>query len=122
VQPSPLQGRSLLIVEDEPLIAWDIECALAGTGAELTVTSVLDEALLLVERDGLSAAVLDHAIGVNNSSRLYDRLNERGIPFVIYSARDLPETDRRGGAVVAKPALPGALLAAVENLLRATPN
>ena len=118
MQLSPLHGRSILVVEDEPLIAMDIECALADTGAELTITSVLEQALILVEHDGLSAAILDHAIGDNNSSRLYDRLNDRGIPFIIYTAHDLLEKDRKGGAVVEKPALPGALVTAVEDLLR----
>ena len=40
---------------------------------------------LLVEHDGLSAAILDHALDDGNSSLLYARLKERGIPFVIYS-------------------------------------
>jgi DNA-binding response OmpR family regulator len=117
VQPSPLQGRTILIVEDEPLIAIDIEQELATTGAEITITSVLEHALLLVEHDGLSAAVLDHAIGASDCSPLYDRLNERGIPFIIFTAFDLPEKDRRGGTLVAKPALPGTIVAALEVLL-----
>jgi hypothetical protein len=49
---STLRGRSILITEDEPLIALD---------AQIIVTSTIHHALVLVEHDGLSAAVLDHA-------------------------------------------------------------
>jgi DNA-binding response OmpR family regulator len=77
-----LQGRSILIVEDEPLIVMDITLAFEHTGAELTTTNTLKHALLLVEHDGLSAAILDHALGRDNSTLLYKRLNERGIPFM----------------------------------------
>ena len=112
-----LQERSILIVEDEPLIAIDIEQELANAGANLTTTNVLDHALILVEHDGLSAAVLDHAIGESNCSPLYERLNERGIPFIIYTAFDLPEKDRKGGVLISKPALPGVIGAALKRLL-----
>ena len=65
-------GSSLLIVEDEPLIVIDIQIAFADTCAELTTTSALEHALILVEEDGVSPAILDHAIGDKNSASLYD--------------------------------------------------
>ena len=80
-----LQGRSILIVEDEPIIVMDLTQALEHTGAAVTSTNTLKHALLLVEHDGLSAAILDHALGDDNSTLLYKRLKERGIPFLIYS-------------------------------------
>ena len=58
----------------------DITQALEDSGAELTTTNTLRYAMLLVEHDGLSAAVLDHALGDGNSSLLCARLKERGIP------------------------------------------
>lgn len=118
MSPHALEGRSILIVEDEPLIALDIESSLAAKGALITTTSAFDHALILVEHDGLSGAILDHAIGDDKSTPLYDRLNERGIPFIIYSAHSLPAEDRKGGVLLAKPATPEQLVAAVEDLLR----
>jgi len=44
--------RSILIVEDEPLIALDIAQAFEDAGAEIVVTSTLHHALVLVEHDG----------------------------------------------------------------------
>jgi DNA-binding response OmpR family regulator len=112
-----LEGRSILIVEDEPLIALDITQAFAGTGAALTTTNTLQHALVLVEHNGLSGAILDHSLGDGDSSLLYARLKERGVPFIIYTG--LPKVDGEGaGALhVSKPAAPGQLVAAMEKLI-----
>jgi CheY-like chemotaxis protein len=82
---APLTGCSILVVEDEPLIAMDIAQAFDTAGAALTTTNTLRHALILVEHDGLSGAILDHARGDGDSSRLCARFTERGIHFVIYS-------------------------------------
>lgn len=115
---SALHGRAVLIVEDEPLIAMDIETTLTATGAHFTTTNSLDHALILVEHDHLSVAILDHSMGNEDNTVLYKRLSERGIPFLIYSAHYLPENRRSGGAFLSKPALPQTLVAAVEDLIR----
>ena len=113
-----LQGSSILIVEAEPLIVMDAGTELANNGTQLITTSTYEHAVIFVEYDRLSAAILDHAIGEVNCSRLYERLQDRKIPFIIYSRSDVPEEDRKGGVLIKKPALPGVLIAAVEDLLR----
>jgi CheY-like chemotaxis protein len=85
MQRPSLDGRSILVVEDEPLIAMDIAQAFEATGAALTTTNTLHHAMILVEHDGLSGAILDHSLGDGDSSLLCTRLKERGIPFMIYS-------------------------------------
>ena len=115
---SSLGGRSILIVEDEPLIVMDLTLALAHTGADLTTTNTLKHALLLVEHDGLAAAILDHALGDDNSSLLYKRLNERGIPFMIYSGYPQIEGETHGALHIHKPATHEVLVAAMEQLVR----
>ena len=67
MQRPSLDGRSILIVEDEPLIVMDITQQLA-TGAALTTTNTLHHAMILAEHDGLSGAILDHSLGDGNSS------------------------------------------------------
>jgi CheY-like chemotaxis protein len=54
-----LDGRAILIVEDEPLILLDMTTALEATGAAITSTNTLKHAMLLVEHDGLACAVLE---------------------------------------------------------------
>ena len=110
-----LTGRSILVVEDEPLIAMAISQALEESGAEVTTTNTLRHALLLVEHDGLSAAILDHSLGDGNSSLLYARLKERGIPFLIYSGWARMEGACPGVPHIVKPATHRVLLAAVED-------
>ena len=73
-----LTGRSILIVEDEPIIVMDITQALEDSGAELTTTNTLRHAMLLVEHDGLSAAILDHALDDGNSSLRFTRVSRNG--------------------------------------------
>jgi DNA-binding response OmpR family regulator len=112
-----LDGRSILIVEDEPLIVMDITQAFEGSGAALTTTNTLRHALILVEHDGLSGAILDHSLGDGNSSILCARLTERGIPFLIYSGHAKVEGPCAGALHVNKPAAPGQLVAAMESLI-----
>ena len=114
-----LQGRSILIVEDEPLIAMDMVQAFRGAGAEVTITSTLKQALILVEHDGLACAVLDHALSDGTSTELCQRLNERNVPFVIYSGHGEVEGACSTGTDVNKPASMDVLTRTVEGLLPA---
>jgi CheY-like chemotaxis protein len=59
MQGTSLAGHSILIVEDEPLIALDIVAAFQNAGANPLTARSLAEAVRLVEHDGPSAAVLD---------------------------------------------------------------
>ena len=96
----------------------DLTLALETTGATVTSTNTLKHALLLVEHDGLSAAILDHALGDDNSSLLYKRLNERGIPFMIYSGFPRIESASHGALHMQKPATHEALVTAMEGLIQ----
>ena len=113
-----LSGRTILIVEDEPLIALDIASAFEQAGAKVTTTNTLQHAVLLVEHDGLSAAILDHALGDGDSNILCKRLAERQIPFVNYSGlRDLPGACR-AGITIDKPTHTSALVEKIAELLQ----
>ena len=113
-----LQGRSILIVEDDPIIVMDVTLAFEHTGAALTTTNTLKHALLLVEHDGLSAAILDHALGDGDSSLLYKRLTERGIPFMIYSGLPRTEGASQEAVHISKPATHAVLVTAMEGLIQ----
>lgn len=80
-----LKGHHILVVEDQPLIALDIMQSFEAAGAVVTMTYSLRHALILIEEEGLAGAILDHALGEDDSSSLCARLTERGIPFLIYS-------------------------------------
>lgn len=112
----PVLGRlSLLVVEDEPLIAMDIAMAFKACGAHITSTNTLRHAVLLVEHDGLSGAILDHALPDGDSSILCARLKERGAPFMILAKAD---GACEGAPFVPKPATHAQLVSAVADLIR----
>jgi DNA-binding response OmpR family regulator len=117
MQRPSLEGRSILIVEDQPLIVMDITQEFEATGAALTTTNTLKHALILVEHDGLSGAILDHALPDGDSSELCARLKERGIPFMIYSGFTTVRGSCAGALHIAKPAAEGVLVAAMEKLI-----
>src|SRR4249919_2892844 len=80
-----LWGRSILVVEDQLLIAMDMVGALEEAGAHATMTTTVRHALILVEHDGLSGAIMDHALSDGDSTALCARLKARGIPYLSYS-------------------------------------
>ena len=53
----------------------------------------------------------------DDSSMIYARLKERGIPFMIYSGFDTVGGACAGALHISKPAAPGQLVAAMESLI-----
>jgi DNA-binding response OmpR family regulator len=112
-----LSGRLVLLVEDEPIILLDIKQHLEDAGASVLVARRLQEALRLAEQQGLSAGLLDYRLGNDDSSPVCRRLNERKIPFVVYSGYDNVDEACRSGEIMTKPADTRALVEAVARLL-----
>jgi DNA-binding response OmpR family regulator len=114
-----LQGCSILVIEDEPLITMDISMAFEHTGAHVTTTNTVRHAKVLVEHDGLSAAILDHALSDGECTNLCARLNERNIPFLMYTGMEkATEGPCKDAPHLAKPSSHAALLDAMEALIR----
>jgi DNA-binding response OmpR family regulator len=114
-----LQGCSILVIEDEPLITMDISMAFEHTGAHVTTTNTVRHARLLVEHDGLSAVILDHALSDGDCTNLCARLNERNIPFLMYTGMEkATEGPCKDAPHLAKPSSHAALLDAMEALIR----
>jgi len=116
-----LRGRSILVVEDEPLIGWDIREALEKAGAHVTSTTTARHALLLIEGDGLAGAIMDHALADGDSTEVCARLKARGIPYVSYSGYEPVTGASLDAPFVSKPGTMDTLLAALEGVLPRTP-
>jgi DNA-binding NtrC family response regulator len=80
-----LAGCSILICEDEPLIALDIANTLSNAGARVVTARSLADALVAVANEVPSAVILDHARSDGDSSQLRECLKQRNIPYVLYS-------------------------------------
>jgi CheY-like chemotaxis protein len=79
-------GRSILVVEDEPLIAMMLEDFLETLGHSIHQScDNLPDALIAVERDGFDVAILDVNIKGDSVWPVAQRLRDKNIPFVIAS-------------------------------------
>jgi len=91
-------GRSVLLLEDEFLIAMDAEQTLMSFGvAKVTVVNNLEEAAKAAAEESIDVAILDININGKSSYEFARHLRERGTPVIFasgYGAR------KRHGAVV----------------------
>jgi DNA-binding response OmpR family regulator len=96
----PLTGLRLLLVEDEALIAMQLEELIGGLGAEVIGPfGRVRDALDALRREAVSGAILDIELDGETSLAIADVLLERGAPVLFVS----------GGALGAVPAKYGQL-------------
>ena len=77
-----LGDRLMLILEDEPIIAFDLEDALLAEGAEVTVAATNDQALASIVEKDFGGAILDVNLHGETSYIVAHALRDKGIPFV----------------------------------------
>ena len=114
--------RSILIVEDEPLIAMMLEDFLNSLGHTVrgtcdTVQCALDE----VEKGGFDLAILDVNLKGENVWPVATRLRERKVPFVIATGGhvDPPPPEFNDAPVIEKPYTVDRVTPAIEAALAA---
>ncbi len=114
-----LTSVSILIVEDEVLIALDLSHTFRAAGAEIVgPAGTADDALTLLSERQIDAAVVDVNLGEGDSLPIVHALARTGIPFLYYTGHEAPASLGWPRAkVIKKPALPSALVAAVSELL-----
>jgi CheY-like chemotaxis protein len=94
-----LAGRRILVVEDEVILAWALQDMLGGYGCVVVGPAAgVADALALIERETIDAAVLDVNLNREKCYPVADALVQKGIPFVFstaYSAESIEEGYRR---------------------------
>jgi DNA-binding response OmpR family regulator len=95
-----LEGKSVLLLEDEYLIAMDAEEILIQRlgAAKVQIVSTFDAAKAAAEAGGFDIALLDVNINGQMSFPIAEVLRERGVPVVFASGYSLgdrrpPEVD-----------------------------
>lgn len=112
-----LSGRSILVVEDNFILALDIATAFEGAGAKVLGASNLTDAMQMAERADLSAAVVDFGLGHEHAEALVTRLNQRNIVFVLHSGYQGLGAAGGKGIIIPKPADPEILIDAIASAL-----
>lgn len=95
----------ILIVEDDPLIAMDLEDELSDRGFDCVCATTVQDAHVLLERHAPSFAFLDMHLRTDTSFDLARELRVQGVPFAFVSGNDassLPE-DLRTSEILTKP-------------------
>jgi DNA-binding response OmpR family regulator len=111
-----LKGRSILILEDQALISMHIQSILGDVGAKIVSAPNLRAALEAVKDVTLSAAIIDYLLEDGNNSEICERLNARGIPYVLFTGAPKPSGECAQGSYLEKPTTAKELLASVEAL------
>jgi CheY-like chemotaxis protein len=90
-QGLPLGGMSVLIVEDEALIALSVESCLLDAGAALVkIANSRAAAQSALEEDiPFDAAIVDLVLSNEDASPIIQILSEQGIPFVVSTGADI---------------------------------
>jgi CheY-like chemotaxis protein len=114
----PLRNTSILVVEDEFLIALELQTVLEEAGASVTgPASTIEQALPLVSPT-LSCALLDLRLGDVFVTPVAKKLEGHGVPFAFYSGQ-LPKEPMGWPDIprLHKPCSPTTIIRTVANLI-----
>jgi CheY-like chemotaxis protein len=104
--PRVMGQRSILVVEDEPLIAMMLEDFLESLGHSVRATcESVKEALIEADKGGFDIAILDVNLKGESVWPVAERLREREIPFVLATGGhvDPPPAQFANVPVIEKP-------------------
>jgi CheY-like chemotaxis protein len=108
--------KRILIVEDEPLTAFDNENFLGDAGYEVVATvDDLDEALRVLESEAVDLILSDVRLrGDRTGIELANAAKERGVPTLFATGLSYPEASQVAVGCVMKPYTERQLIKAIE--------
>jgi len=117
---SALEGKRVIVVEDEPLVSMDIEATLADAGCDVAGTAgTLEQARRLIAGADCDVALLDANLAGHSAEELAIALTRKNIPFAFVTGygRDGLPAGFREAMMLAKPFNGDQLLSVLEVLL-----
>ena len=116
-----LQGRRVLVIEDESLVAMLLETILEDMGCAVVGPEAnIDDGLIAATTEAsLDAALLDVNVAGREVFPVAEALRARGVPFVFstgYGEAGLPE-HWRGNPTIQKPFTEGAIFDALMKVM-----
>ena len=112
----------ILIVDDEPVIAFDVEDILIDAGfASAGVVGWLEAALGVIESGGCDAAILDANLAGVSAAPVAAALVARGLPFIVLSGYSAAQLERTfpNAVFLQKPFRPPHLIRTLRGMLAA---
>ena len=96
---------SVLVAEDEPLVAMLLEDLLDAAGYRVLIAERLGDGLLMAKNETIDVAILDVTLGREDSFPIADALLSRNIPFLFASGHGRESIPERfdGAEVLQKP-------------------
>lgn len=119
-QPANDRGR-VLVIEDEALIAMELEDILTATGFSVVgPATTIDAALHLIEHEELDAALLDANLHGRPVDEIAAALTRANVPFAFATGHDREGLPKSFAAVrsLRKPFNPADVIAAVADMLK----
>jgi PAS domain S-box-containing protein len=116
----PLRGRRVIVIEDEPLVAMELESTLTAAGcAVIGMAGTLEKAKLLVAQARCDAALVDVNLAGHPVDELAAALTQKNIPFAFvtgYGREGIPRAFR-DAVLLKKPFGQDQLIAVMELLI-----
>ena len=120
-----LSEAPVLIAEDNLYLSLDLSSAVEEmNGRVIGPASSVTEALTLLARHEVAAAIIDFQLGDQDATVLARHLAERRVPFVIHTASSLPSSVAElhpDVPVLMKPLKPQAILTCLLDAIRKLP-
>jgi DNA-binding response OmpR family regulator len=117
------QRVRLLLVEDEPILAFALEEFLIDAGFEIVgVAGRLQTALAIIDSGVFDAVILDANLAGVSAAPAAMALTARGVPFIVISGYSSDQQPRAfsGALRFQKPCQPADLVRALQGILPAT--
>lgn len=113
-----IEGKRILVVEDEFIVATMLCDILEDAGAEpVGPIGRVDEGLATIASEAIDGAVLDWNLNGESGTQVAAALDARGIPFVIATGYGKVEGEFAQRPIVSKPYAPSLLLERLASIL-----
>jgi DNA-binding response OmpR family regulator len=116
------QVRRILIVEDEPMLAYTLEEMVVEAGFGIAgVAGTLEKALAIIATGVCDAAILDANLKGVSAGPAASALSARGTPFITLSgySHDQQQGAFAGAVHLQKPCRPALLIRTLRDILKA---
>jgi len=118
---NPLQGHSILIVEDDPLIRLELINLYQSAGAHVIAAPTHDQAIEATQQYPIRAALLDYGLDEDSVAQLCRLFSQYQIPYIFYTGYSGIEQIYPIAVIVEKPASGEVLLRAMTDLIVSAP-